>query len=112
MPSAKARPADHVPQVRAVTLTNYIPIARSVGLDPYSVLAEVGIDPRRLAKPEARLPPAAVSRLLEDSACRSGTEAFGLLLSEARSFASLGPLSLLLRHERRLRDVIARSIEY
>ena len=39
-------------------------------------------------------------------------ESFALLLAEARPFASLGPLSLLLRHEGSLRDVIGRLIEY
>jgi AraC-like DNA-binding protein len=112
MPSAPSKTADFVPQVRAVTLCDYIPIAQSVGLDAYAMLAEHGIDPRLLSTEEARLPAAAVSHLLEESAERSGTEAFGLLLAEARSFASLGPLSLLMRHERRLRDVIGRLVEY
>ncbi len=112
MPSASSSTVDYVPQVRAVTLSDYVAIAQSVGLDPYAMLSEAGIDPRLLVNPETRLPAAAVSRLLEESAQRSGAEAFGLLLAEARDFASLGPLSLVMRHERRLRDVIGRIIEY
>src|SRR5436305_1618979 len=112
MPSRPPKAVDFVPQVRAVTLCDYIPIAQSVGLDPYAMLAEHGIEPQLLSTAEARLPAAAASQLLEESARRSGAEAFGLLLAEARSFASLGPLSLLMRHERRLRDVIGRVVEY
>jgi AraC-like DNA-binding protein len=112
MPSRPPKAVDFVPQVRAVSLCDYVRIAQSVGLDAYALLAEHGIDPRLLSTPEARLPAAAVSQLLEESARRSGVEAFGLLLAEARSFASLGPLSLLMRHERTLRDVIGRVVEY
>jgi AraC-like DNA-binding protein len=70
------------------------------------------IEPRLLDDPEKRLPASAVSRLIEDSAARSGCESFALLLVEERSFASLGPLSLLLRYERTLRDMVAALIEY
>ena len=104
--------AGHVPQVRAVSLTSYIPLAQSLGLDPFALLAEFGIDPRHLRKPEYRIPADAVSGLLSESAARSGCEAFGLLLAEKRSFSSLGPLSLLLRHERSLRSVLDRVIAY
>lgn len=104
--------AGHVPQVRAVSLTSYVPLAQSLGLDPYALLAEFGIDPRHLRKPEYRIPADAVSGLLTESARRSGCEAFGLLLAEKRSFASLGPLSLLLRHESSLRAVLGRMIAY
>jgi AraC-like DNA-binding protein len=112
MPSAPSKAGNFVPQVRSVTLCDYIRVCRSVGLEPYAMLREFGIDPRVLDVPETRLPAVAVTRLLEESARRSGTESFGLLLAEARPFASLGPLSLLLRHEGSLRNVIGRMIEY
>src|SRR4051812_43831865 len=76
------------------------------------MLAEAGIEPRLLEDPEKRLPAAAVARLLEESAARSGCETFALHLVEERSFASLGPLSLLLRYERRLRDMIDALVAY
>lgn len=101
-----------VPQVRAVTLSGYVRLAASMGLDPYRMLAAAGIEPGLLEDPEQRLAAAAVAGLLEDSAARSGCEAFGLRLAGERSFASLGPLSLLLRHEGRLRGVVAALIDY
>jgi len=112
MPSGPSKAENHVPQVRSVTLCDYVRVGRAAGLDPFAMLQEFGIDPRLLDVPETRLPAATVSRLLEESARRSGVESIGLLLAEARPFASLGPLSLLLRHEVSLRAVIGRLIEY
>lgn len=112
MPSGSSKAENHVPQVRSVTLCDYVRVGGAAGLDPYAMLRDFGIDPRLLDIPEARLPAASVSRLLEESARRSGVESFGLLLAEARPFASLGPLSLLLRHEVSPRAVIGRLIEY
>lgn len=84
MPSAPPKAGNYVPQVRSVTLADYLRVSRSVGLDPYEMLREVDIDARLLDVPETRLPASAVVRLLEDSAGRSGMESFGLLLAEAR----------------------------
>src|SRR5262245_57037438 len=89
---------DMTPRVRAVTLTSYIEVARFVGLDPYAMLMEKRINPQQLADPELRLSAAAVISLLEDSASLSGCMEFGILMAKCRSFASLGPLSLLLQH--------------
>jgi AraC-like DNA-binding protein len=108
----QSNPAEQVPQVRAVALRHYLAVARSVGLDGFEMLREVGIDPGSLENPETRIPASAASRLLTQSALRSGCESFGLRLAELRSFASLGPLSLLLRHERNLRAVLRRMIAY
>ncbi|HEX8667046.1 MAG TPA: AraC family transcriptional regulator [Allosphingosinicella sp.] len=83
-----------------------------MGLDAFAMLREFGIDPLLLQRPEAHIPANAVSDLLAESARRSGCEAFGLLLAEKRSFSSLGPLSLLLRHESSLRTVLHRLTAY
>ncbi|HEY0314552.1 MAG TPA: AraC family transcriptional regulator [Allosphingosinicella sp.] len=108
----QSNPAEQVPQVRAVALTHYVAVARSVGLDGFEMLRGVGIDPGLLEDAETRIPASAASRLLTQSALRSGCESFALRLAELRSFASLGPLSLLLRHERNLRAVLRRMIAY
>jgi AraC-like DNA-binding protein len=110
MPSTTT--AGHVPQVRAASLTNYVDLARSVGLDGYGILREIGIEPQLLAEPDTRVSADAVSRLLAESADRSGCDTFGLRLAEMRSFASLGPLTLLVRHESSLRGVLRRLIAY
>ena len=97
-------------QMRAVTLSGYLEVARSVGLDAPRVLREAGIPREALDDPELRLPASAVIGLLDRSAELSGCEAFGLLMAEARSFASLGPLSLLLERLPNVREVILAAI--
>lgn len=91
---------------------NYGEVARYAGLDPYAQLGRAGLHPTGLGDPENWLPARNVLSLLRDSAMRSGRDDFGVLLGECRTFASLGPVSLLLRHEANLRQVIAAMIEY
>ncbi|HEY5720933.1 MAG TPA: AraC family transcriptional regulator [Allosphingosinicella sp.] len=99
-------------QVRAAALTGYADVARSVGLDPFAMLRRAKISALFLADPENRHSAAAIVDLLEDSASRSRCESFGLLMAEYRSFADLGPLSLLLQHLPTTEDVLRALIEY
>jgi len=99
-------------RVRAVTLTNYAAVARHVGLNPYAMLSRAGLHPNSLSDSENWLSASHVLGLLRNSALRSGRDDFGVLLGECRTFASLGPVSLLLKHEGTLRDVITAMIEY
>ena len=99
-------------RARAVTLTNYREVARHVGLDPYAMLDQAGLHPTALEDPENWLPASRILALLEASAAQSKRPDFSVLLGESRTFASLGPVSLLLKHESTLRDIISASIEY
>ena len=99
-------------QIRAVSLTNYIEVARVVGLEPYEMLKQERINPDLLADPESRLSARAAVELLERSAEAAGCETFGLLLAECRTVASLGPLSLLLKHLPSPRAVVRDMIRY
>ena len=99
-------------QMRAVTLSGYLEVARSVGLDGQRLLREAAITPEVLSDPELRLPASAVIGLLDRSAALSGCEAFGVLMAEARSFSSLGPLSLLLERLPDVREVILAAIDF
>jgi AraC-like DNA-binding protein len=101
-----------LPQVRAAALTNYFEVARFVGLDPYEMLRREGISPQSLTDPEQRIATAPVSRLLEESARESGCMSFGLLMAQSRSAFSVGPVSLLLHHERGARAVVEALVEY
>jgi AraC-like DNA-binding protein len=67
------------------------------------MLSEFGLPPRCLVDAELMIPIDAVRRLLEVSAERSGVEAFGLLMAEARSLGNLGPLGILIREQPTLR---------
>lgn len=99
-------------QVRAAMLTGYVEVATFVGLDGRRMLRQAGIALEALEDPENRLPAAAAIQLLERSAEQSGCESFGLLMAEARSFASLGPLSLLLERLPNVREVVLAAIDF
>lgn len=99
-------------EVRAVVLTSYLEVARHVGLDPFEMLREVGIRPAFLEDPENRCAAGPVVDLLENSARKSNCPSFGLLMAECRSFASLGPLSLLLQHLPTVGDVLKALTAY
>lgn len=99
-----------MPELRAVTLSSYLEVAASVGLDGYWMLRHAGISPSALKDKENRMPADAVLGLLEHSARRSGYDSFGLLMAQSRSFASLGPLSLLLERVDTLREVVREAM--
>lgn len=101
-----------MPQVRAVSLTNYAEVARFVGLDPAGMLRRAGIQPAELADPEHPLDAGQVAALLEASARLSGCPVFGLLMAESRSVASVGAVGLLLKHQSTARDVIDAVVQY
>src|SRR3954468_2646445 len=92
------RKVHEVREVRAASLTGFIEVSYFVGLDPFELLRRAKISPRFLEDPENRHAARPVTEMIEDAAAQSACEAFGLLMAECRSFASLGPLSLLLQH--------------
>ena len=99
-------------RARAVTLTRYREVARYVGLDPFAMLSRAGLHPSALNDPENWLPASRILSLLDDSASRSGRDDFSVLLGECRTFASLGPVSLLLKHETTLRSTMTAMIDF
>jgi AraC-like DNA-binding protein len=98
--------------IRSASLTHYAEVARGAGLDPYRMLGEFGLPPACLREPELLVPIAAVRQLLEVSAERSGVEAFGLLMAEARRLSNLGPLGLLVREQPTLRLAVETLARY
>ena len=100
------------PCVRCATLDGYVGLARSAGLVPGRLLAEVGLTVADLAVPDKWVPAAGVARLLERSAAESGLEDFGLRLAGLRRLATLGPLSVVLRQEPDLRSALGLLCRY
>lgn len=98
--------------VRSASLTNYAEVAQTAGLDPHRMLSEFGLPQRCLVEPDLMIPIDAVRQLLEASAERSGVEAFGLLMAEARRLSNLGPLGLLVREQPTMRGVIEACQHY
>jgi AraC-like DNA-binding protein len=99
-------------QIRAINFSTYPKVAEALGIDPVPLLAEAGISRGDLADADARLPARTAATLLERSALESRCDSFGIRLLEGRSFASFGPLTLLLQHLATARDVIDTSIAY
>ena len=100
------------PGVRCATLDGYVGLARSSGLNPAHLLADVGLTVADLAVPDKWVPAAAVARLLERSATESGLEDFGLRLAALRRLSTLGPLSVVLRQEPDLRSALGLLCRY
>jgi AraC-like DNA-binding protein len=99
-------------RARAVALTNFDAVARCVGLDPSAMLRQAGLPQGALADPENWIAAGRLLDLLENCALQARRDDFGILLGECRSFASLGPVSLLLRHEATLCAIILAAEEY
>ena len=100
------------PRVRSATLSGFVEVSRFVGLDPYDQLRRSGIDVSLLAELENWLAAGPVADLLERCALESGRDDFAVLMAEGRTFASLGPISLVLKHERSPRRIVERLAEF
>ncbi|WP_280425798.1 AraC family transcriptional regulator [Nocardia carnea] len=100
------------PLARYASLTGYIELSRSLGLDPIRLLRSVDIDPASLDLPDRPVPAAAVVRLLELSSSESGHQDFALLLAERRRLSTLGPLSVSIREEPDARSAVRMLIRY
>ncbi len=98
--------------IRSASLTHYADVARGAGLNPARMLREFGLPQRCLVDAEIKIRIESARRLLEASAERSGVEAFGLLMAEARRLSNLGPLGLLVREQPTLRLAIEAFARY
>jgi AraC-like DNA-binding protein len=98
--------------LQQVNLTEFLEVARQVGLDPHWLLRRVGISPTVLVDPDIRVPAKSVMKLLEDSAQLAGVEDIGLRVAEARQLTSLGPLWMLMREGATLRNALGAMARY
>jgi AraC-like DNA-binding protein len=98
--------------IRSAVLSNYVEVARLAGLDPYRMVSEFRLPPSCLTDPEIKVAAAAVGRLLEESAQRSGKFDFGLRLADQRTVANLGALALLVREQPTIRKAIDVLVGY
>lgn len=98
--------------VRAACLTNYLPVARSVGLDPWALLRDAGLVSSCLSDPDLKIPVKSVSLLLERSAALSGVDAFSLLMADSRRVSNLGILGMLMREEPTVRHAMQSVMSY
>jgi len=76
------------------------------------MISEFRLPPACLTDPEVKVSAAAVRRLLEGSAQRSGKSDFGLRLADQRTVANLGALALLVREQPTIRKALDVLVGY
>jgi AraC-like DNA-binding protein len=92
--------------VRNASLSSYVELSQSLGIDPRALMKRVGLDAAGLAVQDRWISGESVIHLLELSAAAARREDFGLLLAERRRFSNLGPISLVIREEPDVRSAI------
>lgn len=100
------------PLARYAAITGYADLCASLGTDPTPLLRSVGLDPAGLGLPDRWIPAVAIARLLERSAAATRCPDFALRLVERRRFASLGPVSLVIREEPDVRSALKFLMRY
>ena len=98
--------------IRTTSLTGYLNLAKSLGLDGVRLMRDVKLDPADIVVPDRWVPAASVARLLDTSAREAGREDFGVRFAELRRLSTMGPLSVVLREEPDLRSVLALLMRY
>ncbi len=97
---------------RSASLTGYLDLARTLGLDPYRMAVTHGVPPASLTDPDLMVPANAVGRLLEASAQRAGALDIGLRMAETRNLSNLGAMGLVAREQPTLRKALEAMINY
>jgi AraC-like DNA-binding protein len=92
--------------IRGACLTDYVDVARSVGLDPYRMVEAVGLPQTSLHDPDLKISLPAFIHLLEASAKAANIDNFGLRLSEKRLLSNLGPVGLMAREQPTVRKAV------
>jgi AraC-like DNA-binding protein len=98
--------------VRSSTMHGYFDVARGLGLNPYELVQEVGLDAVALANPDDRIPADGACRLLEATAEKAACPILGLLIAQTRQQFGTGVVNVLLAHKRTLREVLLAAAQY
>lgn len=101
-----------VSTVRSAALTNFEQVAEACGVDPYGLVAEVGLPPNCLSDPDLALPSNLTATLVELAAERGNEPAFGLRMALSRRLSNLGPLGLLVRDQPTLHHALEVLVKY
>jgi hypothetical protein len=92
--------------IRGACLTDYVEVARSVGLEPYRMVGAVGLPRTSLNDPDLKVALPAFIRLLEATAEAANIENFGLRLSQRRLLSNFGPVGFMAREQQTVRKAI------
>lgn len=90
----------------------FVDVARNVGLDPYPILRQAAIDPNCVEDPDSWVLAESVKKVLEETVRLSGRDDIAVLLADRHRTATIGPVGLLLEHERTAREIIISAIEF
>ena len=99
-------------KVRSAVLAHYLEVTQRLDFNPQSLLTKVGLTRSILKAGDQQIPLSAAVDLLELTAEATRCESFGLLMAETRQLSDLGPVSLLLTHQRTVRDAVNTTIQY
>jgi AraC-like DNA-binding protein len=97
---------------RSACLTNYAELAKTLGISPLEQLRRVDINPACLTNPDTMIPACSFIQLMENSAQAAGVENFGLRMAEGRKPSNLGPLAIILKTQRTLREALDAMRKY
>ena len=82
-----------------MTVLHAVPeILQELGVDPASVLAAAGLDPKKLRDPESTISFAAMGRLLTRCVALTRCPHFGLLVGSREGLSALGMVGFLVQH--------------
>ncbi|CAG2153280.1 HTH-type transcriptional regulator VirS [Cupriavidus yeoncheonensis] len=98
--------------IRTGVLKNYFKVAQQLGLEPQPLLRKLGLSGKMLADPEHWISGSAAVALLEESARLTQCPTFGLRMADLWQLSDLGVVSVLLTHQRTLRDALGTLIQY
>lgn len=98
--------------IRTGVLKNYFKVAQQLGLEPQPLLRKLGLSIKMLADPEHWISGSGAVALLEESARLTQCPTFGLRMADLWQLSDLGVVSVLLTHQRTLRDALGTLIQY
>lgn len=92
--------------VHSGVLSGAADLVQELGGDPQALALQCGLDPGALDTPDRPVPGSAVVGFFEAAAQATGCPDFGIRLASRQSFAILGPLWLMMRGARSVRDAL------
>lgn len=108
-----ALPDGTAAMVRADALLKFAEVVNEIGGNPAALLAKASIDPAALDNRHALIPYRTLVNLLERSATELACPDFGLRLASAQGgLKVLGPLEVVMRNSRTLRDAFNYCAQY
>jgi AraC-like DNA-binding protein len=98
--------------IRTGVLTHYFKVAQQLKLEPRPLLRKLGLSSEMLADPDHWISGSAAVTLLEASARLAQCPTFGLRMADLWQLSDLGVVSVLLTHQKTLRDALGTMVQY